>query len=115
VQTTPARAAEILDVAVTAGANSSGEIEWTVKDEKALAGQALSRAADRAKEDAELLAKGMGVRLGSLVYVSNQLASPYLGPMSMAMGRSEAPAHPLAVEPQKVKRTANVYAVYAIE
>ena len=64
VRTTPERAAEILDIAVTAGANTSGEIEWTVKDEKALEEQALDRAAGRAKENAAVLAKGMGVRLG---------------------------------------------------
>jgi uncharacterized protein YggE len=117
VRTTPERAAEVLDIAVTAGANTSGEIEWTVKDEKALAEQALSRAAGRAKENAELLAKGMGVRLGSLIYVSNQLSTSYVRPMPMAMAAKAAgaPAQPLAIEPQKVTRTANVYAIYAIE
>ena len=116
VRTTPERAAEILDIAVTAGANTSGEIEWTVKDEKALAEQALSRAADRAKENAEVLAKGMGVRLGALIYVSNQLSSPgYPRPMPMAMAKAANQAPPLAIEPQKVTRMANVYAVYAIE
>jgi uncharacterized protein YggE len=117
VRTTPERAAEILDAAVNAGANNSGEIEWTVKDEKALAEQALSRAADRAKENATLLAKGMGVRLGALIYVSNQLSAPvYPRPMPMAMRAAPGtPAPPLAIEPQKVTRAANVYAVYAIE
>jgi len=117
VKTSPARAAEILDVAVTAGANTGGEIEWTVKDEKALEEQALGRAADRAKENAAVLAKGMGVRLGALIYVSNQLSSPgYPRPMPMAMAKAAgAQAQPLAIEPQKVTRAANVYAVYTIE
>ncbi len=75
-----------------------------------------SRAADRAKENAEVLAKGMGVRLGALIYVSNQLSSPgYPRPMPMAMAKSANQAPPLAIEPQKVTRMANVYAVYAIE
>ncbi|MGH9590424.1 MAG: SIMPL domain-containing protein, partial [Terracidiphilus sp.] len=60
VKTTPKRAAELLDVAVTAGANSSGPIEWTVSDERALENQALDKAAERAKADASELAKGMG-------------------------------------------------------
>lgn len=42
VKTPPERAAEILDIAVSAGATDSGQIDWTVKDEKALEEQALA-------------------------------------------------------------------------
>ena len=116
VKSTPERAAEILDVAVTAGANTSGAIDWTVKDEHALQQQALDHAAARARENAAELAKGMGVRLGALIYVSNQLSSPgYPRPMAMAMAKSADQAQALAIEPQKVSRQATVYAVYAIE
>jgi uncharacterized protein YggE len=112
VRTTPKRAAELLDVAVTAGANSSGQIEWTVNDERALEDQALDKAAARAKADAVELAKGMGVRLGELIYVSNNVSE---APRPMIFGRMAAAAQPLAVEPQKVTRNASIYAVYAIE
>lgn len=119
VRTAPARAAEILDVAITAGANNSGQIEWTVKDEHALATRALDKAAQQAREDAATLAHGMQVQLGSLVYVSNQLSAIGL-PRPMMFSRlatagvaKEAP--PLAVEPNKVTREATVYAVFAIE
>jgi uncharacterized protein len=117
VKVAPARAAEILDVAINAGATSSGQIDWTVKDEKALEAQALDKAASRAKQNAEVLAKGMGVRLGSLIYVSNQLTAPqYPRPMmAMAMRSAEAAPQPLAVEPHQVSREASVYAVFAIE
>jgi uncharacterized protein YggE len=118
VRTTPERAAEILDVAVTAGATSSGQIDWTVNDKRALEEQALDRAAARAKENAEVLAKGMGVRLGALIYVSNQLSAPsFPRPMvrAFAMAGKAEEAPPLAIEPQKVSREASVYAVYAIE
>lgn len=118
VKTTPKRAAELLDVAVTAGANSSGQIEWTVSDERALENQALDKAAARAKADAAELAKGMGVQLGALIYVSNEVSRP-VPPPPMAFERFAAPAKaappPLAVEPQKVTRGASIYAVYAIE
>jgi uncharacterized protein YggE len=117
VRTTPQRAAEILDTAINAGATSSGEIEWTVKDEKALSEQALDRAADRARANAAVLAKGMGVRLGTLIYVSNQISGVIIPrPMPMAMARNaEASAQPLAIEPHKVTRQASVYATFAIE
>ena len=52
VKTAPERAAEILDVAVQAGATDSGDIDWTVQDVHALEDQALDRAAARAKSDA---------------------------------------------------------------
>ena len=108
---------DILDIAVTNGANSSGQIDWTVKDERALEEQALDRAAARARANAEVLAKGMGVKLGSLIYVSNSLSGGgiYPRPMMAMAKAAEAPSQPLAIEPQKVTRDANVYAVFAIE
>lgn len=118
VRTAPERAAEILDLAISAGANSSGEIDWTVKDEAALEEQALDKAAARARVNATVLAKGMGVRLGALIYVSNQLSAPaFPRPMvrALAMAPNAAAAPPLAVEPHKVSRAASVYAVFAIE
>jgi hypothetical protein len=117
VKAPAARAAEILDVAVTAGANSTGEIEWTVNDPKALDGQALEQAAKSAQEDAEALAKAMNTRLGALVYVSRD-QPPQVRPMMMSRGVMDMKANnapPLAIEPQQVIRTATVYAVYAIE
>ncbi len=118
VRVPPARAAEILDIAVSNGATSSGDIEWTVKDEHALADKALANAAERARQNAETLAKGMGVRLGSLVYTSNEM-NAVLRPQPMfrtlAMTAQAAPPPPLAVEPNKVTRDATVYAVYAVE
>jgi len=117
VKVAPERAAEILDTAINAGATSSGQIEWTVKDEKALEAQALDKAAARARANAEVLAKGMGVRLGALVYVSNQMSAPsFPRPMPMmAMKSAQADAQPLAIEPHQVSREATVYAVFAIE
>ncbi|MGA8743465.1 MAG: SIMPL domain-containing protein [Terracidiphilus sp.] len=117
VKVSPQRAAEVLDVAINAGATSSGQIDWTVKDEKALEAEALDHAATRAKANAEVLAKGMDVRLGSLIYVSNQLSSPqYPRPMPMmAMQKVGNADPPLAIEPHQVSREASVYAVFAIE
>jgi hypothetical protein len=113
------RAAEILDIAITAGATSSGDIEWTVKDEQALEDQALDKATSRAKSNAAVLAKGMGVRLGALLYVSNQLTTPRLPIRAMAspmaLARAADASQPLSIEPQKVIRQASVYAVFAIE
>jgi uncharacterized protein YggE len=116
VKTDPTHVAQVLDAAVTAGASVSGDIEWTVKDSAALDAQALENAATRAKDDAAVLAKGMGVRLGALVYVS-RTSEPVVRPMPgrvMAMAKAQND-QPLAIEPGKVTRSATVYAVYAIE
>jgi hypothetical protein len=119
VKVPPARAAEILDLAVAAGATTSGQIDWTVNDEKALEAEALDRAASRARQNAAVLAKGMGVGLGSLIYVSNQISSvmPRASAFQMEAGveRLTSAPPPLAIEPHEVNRTATVYAVFAIE
>ncbi len=118
VKVAPERAAEILDIAVTAGATDSGQIDWTVKDVPALESQALDHAAARAKQNAEILAKGMGVRLGSLIYVSNQISPTGPRPMVMYNAMQSVAAKtapPLSIEPHQVSREATVYAVFAIE
>ena len=120
VKVTPERVAEILDVAVTAGATDSGDIDWTVADEKALEDRALDGATARAHAQAEVLAKGMGVHLGAILYVTNQTSASVFprvyaanaAPMAAMAG---APPPPLAIEPRKVSSSANVYAVFAIE
>lgn len=123
VKTPPERAAEILDIAIAAGATESGEIDWTLKDVQALEDQALDRAATRARSDAAVLAKAMGAHLGALIYVTNQVsasASVYgYATANFANGGGGGggapPPPPLAIEPRKVSRTARVYAVYAVE
>ena len=116
IRVKPEQAAEMLDVAVTAGATDSGQIDWAVEDEKALQDKALEGATARARTQAAVLARGMGVKLGSLVYVSNQVSSPVMPfrPMAMKAQTAEA-AQPLSIEPHKVSSSANVYAVFAIE
>jgi uncharacterized protein YggE len=125
VRTPPARAAEILDLAVNAGATDSGDIDWTVNDPQALEDQVLKSAAQRAKTKAQAIAEGLEVKLGKIIYATNQVSSGSPGvyantvfseqqvaslPMS---GRASAP--PIAIEPHKVIRTAEVYAVFSIE
>ena len=117
VRVKPERAAELLDVAVTAGATNSGQIDWNVENQQALEDKALEGAAGRARAQAVVLARGMGVKLGGLVYVSNLFASPVMPMRAYAMKAAPMAdqAQPLAIEPHKVSSTATVYAVFAIE
>jgi uncharacterized protein YggE len=60
------KAGEALDVAVSAGANASGGVRFTLKDDSALRRQALEEAARAARTKAEALAGALGLRLGSI-------------------------------------------------
>ncbi len=120
VKTSAKGAASVLDAAVQAGANQSGQIDWDVADPDALEGQAAESALKRAHAIADQMAKGLGTSLGPLVYASNQVPER---PMPIAMramvagagGGSGNGVAPLAVSPQKVTRSATVYAVFSIE
>jgi len=121
VRAPAARAAEILDVAIGAGATSSGQIDWALKDRSALETKVLEEAMVHVQRDAHTLAKGMGVKLGVLEYVTHQAAvqeAPIWRARTMefmANKAAVAPPPPLAIEVQKITAETTVYAVYAIE
>jgi uncharacterized protein YggE len=118
VKTSADSAAKILHVAVLAGANQSGGIDWNVKDEDALQAQAATKALAQGKSLASTMAAGLGVKLGPLVYASNQAPQqpgPLMAPRAMGMMKQRVATEPLAISPQKVEKSATVYAVFAIE
>jgi uncharacterized protein YggE len=111
-----------IDGAVAAGANDIQEIEWSVKDPKALAARARSAAITRARGVAEELAQSLGGRVGTLLFVSNSEQSRYAGTVgnlnAVALSTVEVQAAPkmiLNLFPQKVTREATIYAVFALE
>src|SRR3954447_16432142 len=118
VKTEADSSAKILDTAVKAGANNSGQIEWGFKDENTPEAQAAAKALKRARAQAEQMAAGLNSKLGSLLYASNQVDA---GPRPMMYARA-APAQmamdkvePLAINPREIEKSATVYAVFAIE
>lgn len=122
VQIKADQAAKILNTAVNAGANQSGQIDWTVADEKALEAKAAGNALARARAIAAQMAQGLGIQLGELIYASNQAPEAPRPMMRMReagvvggiLGAEAAPP-PLAIEARKVERSATVYAVFAIQ
>ena len=112
-------AAEALHVAVTSGANKSGAINWLLADENALEAEAAAKALKHAHEIGDRMASGLHAKLGPLVYASNQLPMErqFDRMVSMASLSSIAKTNlkPLAILPNKVTRTATVYAVFSIE
>ncbi len=118
VRTNADDAARVLDIAVKAGANQSGGIDWSLKDENGPQAQAAGKALQRARTVAESMANGLGVKLGVLIFASNETQAEPVRPVMAAMAQAKmaAPAPPpLAINPRRIEKTATVYAVFAIE
>ncbi|QNI36368.1 SIMPL domain-containing protein [Edaphobacter albus] len=113
-------AADVLHTAISAGANNSGNIQWKLKNEDALEAAAEEKALAHAQKVAERYAAGLKCRLGSMIYASNQV--PIRGLFGATLNTETASASsarvnlkPLAIAPEKITKTATVYAVFAIE
>lgn len=117
VKTSAADAAKVLNTAVEAGANQSGQIDWDVADRAALQAQAAAQALQHAQKLAGEMAKGLGVQLGPLLYASNQAPETPIRPLPMvrfAAAKAEA-VKPLAILPQQIVENTTVYAVFSIQ
>jgi uncharacterized protein len=118
VRTLAADAAKTLDLAVKAGANQSGQIDWSLKDENTPQAEAAAKALQRARTVAEEMAKGLNTRLGALLYASNETQAEPPRPLMRAMAGAPTAAlmvAPLAINPRQIEKSATVYAVFAIE
>ncbi len=116
-------AANVLHVAALAGANDSGNIAWKLSDSAhdAVEAQASAKALAHARVVADRMAAGLAIKLGPLVYASNQQPTRAVAPVYAAgfyggrvMAESKAAA-PLVVTPQKISISATIYAVFSIE
>ncbi len=120
VRTNAASASEVLHAAVLAGANKSGNISWSLADDNTLEAEAAEKALAHAHQIADHMASGLHAKLGPLVYASNQepVREGVYGFVGGGMGMGGARKvnlKPLAILPDKVTRTATVYAVFSIE
>jgi hypothetical protein len=118
VRVNAADASRILDLAVKAGANQSGQIDWSLKDENAPQAEAAAKALQRARTVAGEMAKGLDVKLGALIFASNETQSEPVRPLMKSMSVNApmpAPPPPLAINPRQIEKTATVYAIFAIE
>jgi hypothetical protein len=126
VSVSPQNAAEVIRVAVAAGANQSGNIDWRLSDRKALQAKAAEAALVKARSIADRMADGLHVKLGALIYASNETPNTNIFPRSLAKGAVfgnasvaaqsvvVAPVR-LSIQPQIIREEATVYAVFAIE
>lgn len=118
VHTSAAEAARVLHIAVEAGANNSGQIDWDVKDHDALQARAATKALQHAHAVAEQMASGLNTHLGALLYASNQVPETPIRPMRLMSAETvevKAEVRPLSIKPQQIEESATVHAVFAIQ
>lgn len=119
VRAKASEAQRIVDIAVSAGANEVGGVEWSVADPEALEAKAYGAALARAKRIAEQTASQSGVKLGEILSISNSV-SPFaqlshtLNTESAMIGVSATTVTSLKLFPEDVIREASVTVVYAI-
>jgi len=115
------QAQALVDIAVKAGANEVEDVDWKVADAVALQAKASGAALAKARSIADQMAKGLGAKLGELVYASNRAPAWKHGLDArnaaelalLSPGVAEGPK--LKLFPKKVSSDATVYAVFAIE
>jgi uncharacterized protein len=119
-------AAKVLHLALTSGANNSGAIQWQLKRDDALEAEAAKKALEHARQIATQMAEGLGVKLGTLVYASNQtpprgifaalgMGGQRFDTENATLGNVKPNLAPLAISPDHITKSATVYAVFAIE
>jgi len=119
IRTKASEAQKIVDIAVSAGANQVGGVEWNVSDPDALEAKAYGAALARAKRIAEQTASQSGVKLGEILSISN-FTSPFsrfdrtLNTESAVLGGPPPTVTSLKLYPEDVEREAAVTVVYAI-
>lgn len=120
IRVRPQDAQGVVDLAVEAGANDVGEVVWTLADLPALEARAHVAAVARARALAQQMSTEQGIQIGTLLYLSNvEAARPEsIGLTEKAqfierfwMRRNVN----LKLFPQKVERSATVYATFAIQ
>jgi uncharacterized protein YggE len=121
-----AQAANALHIGITAGANNGGGIQWQLVHDDALEAEAAKKALEHARQIADGMAKGLGAKLGPLVYASNQTPPRGLAALmgmnggmmlntESASGSARTNLKPLAIQPERITKSATVYAVFSIE
>lgn len=114
-------AQKLLDIAVDAGANDVGEQEWHLADPNAAEAQAYTSALEKARSLANQIAKSLGAKIGSLLYVSNEsrasnFETANVEASSERFANTDRKVRPeTKLLPQKVEKSGYVRAIFALE
>ncbi len=80
MKTAAGNGAKVLDLAVKAGANQSGQMTWTVADQDGLQAKAAKLALTAPSRSRSKWQQGLNATLGPLVYASNEAPARRLSP-----------------------------------
>ena len=104
----------LLKLATDSGANNVWGISFEIEDPQALRAQARGKAIERAKQNAQELAKLTGVKLGKLVSISESDGGGYM-PMMKAMERDAANQMQAPVEKGEITISHQVQLLFALD
>jgi uncharacterized protein YggE len=102
---------KIIDAATTTGANNINGISFTLRDDSAVRAQALSRAAEKARSNAEVLAKALGVQVVALLQAEPTevpVRPLFKSAMPMAAGAMQRASTPVETGNLEVRATVTV-------
>jgi len=114
----------LIETMIQAGVNEIDGATWMVSNPAELQAKASGAALAKARSISEQMAKGLNAKLGDLVYASNKTPADENRFVEQFWSRSDAPhawkkwigdKPKVEIYPEKVKRTATVYAVFSIE
>ncbi|HWR13716.1 MAG TPA: SIMPL domain-containing protein [Terriglobales bacterium] len=113
-------AQKLVDLVMKSGANRIKDVDWELSDHAALQAEAGAAALAKARRIADQMAKGLGTKLGELVYANNRAPDVlrYAGrnfSLNTAAVSSAVVVPMLQLFPVKIKETATVHAVFAVE
>lgn len=109
---------EILSGVVSAGANSTSGLNFSIDDVDEIRNEARDLAIEKAKNKAEAIADSAGFRLGKIVSINESISSPYYPIYRDSIGVAEmdmatAPSAP-SIEPGEQEIRVNVSISYEI-
>lgn len=111
------RAGEILDAAITAGANVAGGVRFGIKDDEQYRRQAVDAAVKSARARADAIAAAAGVRIAAIQSITDESEGRRGPPELFSAAPAMAPgaARDVPVQPGQMTITGRVRIVYTMQ
>lgn len=108
-------AAKAIDSATKSGANQIQGVNFSMRDEQKLRGEALAKAALQARANAEAMAKAMGMRILSILKIEDGNPVQVIPMQRMEMMKAQDAAASTPMEPGAIDVRATVTVTAALE